>query len=81
MKPTYVCPIVRLLPRLTSANPLWHLLGVPGQGRRRRLPLMRRGSRNGLGQGLWFVALWALGVGVLGAVAYLLRGILKLAGG
>ena len=37
---------------------------------------MRRDSRNGLRQGLWFVALWVLGV-----VAYLLRGVLKLAGG
>ena len=35
---------------------------------------MRRGSRNGLRQGLWFVALWVLGVGVLGVVAYLLEG-------
>ena len=42
---------------------------------------MRRGSTNRLRQGLWFVALWALGVGVLGIVAYLLRGVLKLAGG
>ncbi len=38
-------------------------------------------SRNGLRQGLWFVALWVLGVGVLGVIAYLLRGVLKLAGG
>ncbi|MEW6537522.1 MULTISPECIES: DUF2474 domain-containing protein [Brevundimonas] len=42
---------------------------------------MRRDSRNGLRQGLWFVALWVLGVGVLGVIAYLLRGVLKLAGG
>ena len=37
---------------------------------------MRRGSRNGLRQGLWFVALWVLGVGVLGVIAYLLRAVL-----
>ena len=42
---------------------------------------MRRASTNGLRQGLWFIALWVLGVGVLGVVAYLLRGVLKLAGG
>ena len=42
---------------------------------------MRRDYRNGLRQGLWFVALWVLGVGVLGVAAYLLRGVLKLAGG
>lgn len=42
---------------------------------------MRRDSQNGLRQGLWFVALWVMGVGVLGAIAYLLRGALKLAGG
>ena len=42
---------------------------------------MRRDSRTGLRQGLWFVALWVLGVGVLGVIAYLLRGVLKLAGG
>ena len=42
---------------------------------------MRRTSRSGLRQGLWFLALWVLGVGVLGVVAYLLRGVLKLAGG
>ncbi|OYW38233.1 MAG: DUF2474 domain-containing protein [Brevundimonas sp. 12-68-7] len=29
-----------------------------------------------LRQGFWFVALWALGVGVLGVVAYLLRAVL-----
>lgn len=42
---------------------------------------MRRGPTNGFQQALWFVALWGLGVGVLSIVAYLLRGILKLAGG
>lgn len=42
---------------------------------------MRRGSTNGLRQGLWFIALWVLGVSVLGGIAYLLRGALKLAGG
>ncbi|WP_426025101.1 hypothetical protein [Brevundimonas sp. TSRC1-1] len=42
---------------------------------------MRRGPTSGLRQGLWFVALWVLGVGVLGVIAYLLRGVLKLAGG
>lgn len=42
---------------------------------------MRRDFRNGVRQGLWFVALWVLGVGVLGVAAYLLRGVLKLAGG
>ena len=42
---------------------------------------MRRDPTSGLRQGLWFVALWVLGVGVLGVVAYLLRGVLKLAGG
>lgn len=42
---------------------------------------MRRNSTSGLRQGLWFVALWVLGVGVLGVVAFLLRGALKLAGG
>ena len=42
---------------------------------------MRRDSTNGLRQGLWFVALWVLGVGVLGVVAFFLRAVLKLAGG
>lgn len=42
---------------------------------------MHRGLKNGLRQGLWFVALWVLGVGVLGVIAFLLRGALKLAGG
>lgn len=37
--------------------------------------------RPGLRQGLWFLALWVIGVGILGVVAYLLRGVLKLAGG
>lgn len=37
---------------------------------------MRRDSRNGLRQGLWFVALWVLGVGVLSVIAYLLRAVL-----
>jgi Cytochrome bd terminal oxidase subunit I len=32
-------------------------------------------------EGLWFLALWLIGIGVLGVVAYLLRGVLKLAGG
>lgn len=30
---------------------------------------------------LWFLALWLAGVGVLGAVAFVLRSALKLAGG
>jgi hypothetical protein len=42
---------------------------------------MRQGPTTRLRQGLWFVALWVLGVGVLGGSAYLLRGVLKLAGG
>ena len=42
---------------------------------------MRRDPTSGLRQALWFVSLWVLGVGVLGVIAYLLRGVLKLAGG
>lgn len=34
-----------------------------------------------LRQGLWFIGLWVLGVGLLGGVAFMLRGVLKLAGG
>ena len=42
---------------------------------------MRRGPTNGVRQGLWFVSLWVLGVGILGVAAYLLRGLLNIAGG
>ncbi len=42
---------------------------------------MRRGPKSRLRQGLWFVAFWVLGVGVLGVSAYFMRGVLKLAGG
>ena len=42
---------------------------------------MRHSQTGGLRQLLWFIALWVLGVGVLGVIAYLLRGVLKLAGG
>lgn len=42
---------------------------------------MRRLMTRPLSRGLWFVALWAAGVGGLGLAALLLRGILKLVGG